>query len=113
MADCLFCKIAAGEINARIVYEDPEILAFHDLNPQAPTHILIIPRRHISRLSSAGETDLELLGKLQLAAVKTAATLKVESAFRLVTNSGRAAGQSVDHLHYHLLAGRKMMWPPG
>lgn len=113
MADCLFCKIAAGEINAKIVYEDPEILAFHDLNPQAPTHILIIPRRHIARLSSAAATDLELLGKLQLAAAKIAAELKVEEAFRLVANNGRAAGQSVDHLHYHLLAGRKMMWPPG
>ena len=113
MANCLFCKIASGEINARIVYEDPEILAFQDLNPQAPTHILIIPRRHIDRLSSAAETDLELLGKLQLAAVKTAEALKVEGAFRLVANNGRAAGQSVDHLHYHLLAGRKMMWPPG
>ena len=113
MADCLFCKIAAGEINARIVYEDADVLAFHDLNPQAPTHILIIPRRHIDRLSSAAATDSELLGKLQLAAARTAAELKVEGAFRLVTNNGRAAGQSVDHLHYHLLAGRKMMWPPG
>ena len=113
MANCLFCKIAAGEINSRIVYEDPDILGFMDLNPQAPTHILIIPRRHLDRLTSAAETDAELLGKIQLAAAKIAAELKVEGAFRLVTNNGRAAGQSVDHLHYHLLAGRKLMWPPG
>ena len=113
MANCLFCKIETGEINAKIVYEDQEILAFHDLNPQAPTHVLIIPRRHIDRLSSAAQTDGELLGKIQLAAAKIAADLKVEGAFRLVTNNGRAAGQSVDHLHYHLLGGRKLMWPPG
>ena len=113
MADCIFCKIAAGGLNAKIVYEDPDILAFSDLNPQAPTHILLIPRRHIPRLSLAEETDAELLGKMQLAAVKTAKLLKVEDAFRLVMNNGRAVGQSVDHLHYHLLAGRKMMWPPG
>ena len=113
MANCLFCRIAAGEINARFVYEDPDILAFHDLNPQAPTHILIIPRRHLDRLSSAAGTDVELLGKIQLAAAKIASDLKVEGAFRLVMNNGRGAGQSVDHLHYHLLAGRKMMWPPG
>ncbi|OGS11638.1 MAG: histidine triad nucleotide-binding protein [Elusimicrobia bacterium RIFOXYA2_FULL_58_8] len=113
MSDCLFCRIAAGEINSRIVYEDQDILAFHDLNPQAPTHILIIPRRHMDRLSGAVQTDAELLGKLQLAAAKIAVSLGVEKAFRLVTNNGRAAGQSVDHLHYHLLAGRKLMWPPG
>ncbi|HNW45752.1 MAG TPA: histidine triad nucleotide-binding protein [Elusimicrobiales bacterium] len=113
MANCLFCKIASGEIQSKIIYEDAEVLAFHDLNPQAPTHVLIIPRRHIDRLSAAAATDGELLGKIQLAAVKLAAELKVEGAFRLVMNNGRAAGQSVDHLHYHLLAGRKMMWPPG
>lgn len=113
MADCIFCKIASGEVRSRIVYEDGDTLAFSDLNPQAPTHILIIPRRHIARLSSAGEEDGELLGKLQLAAIKTAQLLKVENAFRLVTNNGRGAGQAVDHLHYHLLAGRKMLWPPG
>ncbi len=113
MANCLFCRIASGEINSRIVYEDPDVLAFMDLNPQAPTHILIIPRRHLDRLTSAAPEDAELLGKLQLAAAKIAADLKVEGAFRLVTNNGRGAGQSVDHLHYHLLAGRKLMWPPG
>ncbi len=113
MADCIFCKIASGEVNAKVVYEDADTLAFLDLNPQAPTHVLIIPRRHIDRLTAAVDGDAELLGKLQLAAARAAKALKVEGAFRLVTNNGRGAGQSVDHLHYHLLGGRKMLWPPG
>ncbi len=113
MADCIFCKIASGEVNAKVVYEDADTLAFLDLNPQAPTHVLIIPRRHIDRLTAAEDGDAELLGKLQLAAARAAKALKVEGAFRLVTNNGRGAGQSVDHLHYHLLGGRKMLWPPG
>lgn len=113
MADCLFCKIAAGEINARIVYEDADTLAFLDLNPQAPAHALVIPRKHIARLAAAEEKDAELLGKLQLAAARTAKVLEVEGAFRLVMNNGKGAGQSVDHLHYHLLGGRKLLWPPG
>lgn len=113
MADCLFCKIASGEINAKVVYEDQDALAFLDLNPQAPTHVLVIPRKHVDRLTEAQDADAELLGKLQLAAARTAKVLKVDGAFRLVTNNGRGAGQSVDHLHYHLLAGRKLLWPPG
>lgn len=113
MADCIFCKIASGEVNAKVVYEDADTLAFLDLNPQAPTHVLIIPRRHIDRLTAAEDGDAELLGKLQLAAAKTAKALKVDGAFRLVTNNGRGAGQSVDHLHYHLLGGRRLLWPPG
>lgn len=113
MADCIFCKIAAGEINAKVVYEDADTVAFLDLNPQAPTHVLIIPRRHIPRLSEAQDGDLELLGKLQLAAAKVAKQLKLEAGCRLVTNNGRGAGQAVDHLHYHLLGGRKLLWPPG
>ncbi|OIN99503.1 MAG: histidine triad nucleotide-binding protein [Elusimicrobia bacterium CG1_02_56_21] len=113
MADCIFCKIAAGEVNAKVVYEDADTLAFLDLNPQAPAHALIIPRRHLPRLAAAEDIDAGLLGKLQLTAVKTAKLLKIETAFRLVTNNGKAAGQSVDHLHYHLLGGRKLLWPPG
>ena len=113
MADCIFCKIAAGEINARVVYEDADTIAFLDLNPQAPTHALLIPRRHLDRLTAAEDSDAELLGKLQLAAARTAKFLKVEGAFRLVMNNGKGAGQSVDHLHFHLLAGRKLLWPPG
>jgi len=113
MADCIFCKIASGEINAKVVYDDADVVAFLDLNPQAPTHALIVPRSHIAKLSAAEDKDAELLGKLQLAAAKVAKVLKVEDAFRLVMNNGRGAGQSVDHLHYHLLAGRKLLWPPG
>ena len=113
MADCIFCKIAAGGVNAKVVHEDEDTLSFVDLNPQAPTHVLIIPKRHIPRLTEAGAADAALLGKLQLAAAEVAKILKVEGAFRLVTNNGKGAGQSVDHLHYHLLAGRKLLWPPG
>ncbi|HCC46749.1 MAG TPA: histidine triad nucleotide-binding protein [Elusimicrobia bacterium] len=113
MPDCIFCKIASGEINAKVVYDDADTVAFLDLNPQAPTHALIVPRRHIDRLTAAQEGDAELLGKLQLTAARVAKVLKVEGAFRLVMNNGKGAGQSVDHLHYHLLAGRKLLWPPG
>ena len=113
MADCIFCRIAEGRVNAKVVHEDDDTLAFVDLNPQAPTHVLIIPKRHIERLAAAGEADAALLGKLQLAAAAVARKLNVEGSFRLVTNNGKGAGQSVDHLHYHLLAGRKLLWPPG
>lgn len=112
MADCIFCKIANGETQSRAVYEDEDVFAFKDLNPQAPTHILIVPKAHLSRLSEAEEEDVDLLGKLQLAAVKIAKELGIKD-FRLVTNNGRGAGQSVEHLHYHLLSGRRMLWPPG
>lgn len=113
MSDCIFCKIISGEIKARIVREDDYSLSFLDLNPQAPTHVLIIPKKHIDSLSAASEEEIELLGRLQFAAAETARMLKVEKAFRLVTNNGKGAGQSVGHLHYHLLAGRKLLWPPG
>lgn len=110
--DCIFCKIAEGAVRSQKVYEDDHVVAFKDLNPQAPTHVLIIPRRHIAGLSASGADDEALLGKLQAAARVVAAELKLAS-FRLVTNDGRDAGQSVDHLHYHLLGGRRMGWPPG
>ncbi|HBB67524.1 MAG: histidine triad nucleotide-binding protein [Elusimicrobia bacterium GWA2_56_46] len=113
MQDCIFCKIAGHEINARFVHETDELAAFQDLNPQAPTHIIIIPKKHIARLSEAAEEEIPLLGRLQYAAREIAEKLGVADNFRLVANNGRKAGQSVDHLHYHLLAGRKMNWPPG
>jgi len=112
MADCIFCGIASGEIETRIVFEDEFLLAFKDLNPQAPTHILIIPKKHISSLAEAADEDLEILGMLQLAAVKIAKDLNLKD-FRLVLNNGKAAGQTVEHLHYHLLSGRRFIWPPG
>lgn len=113
MSDCIFCKIISGEIKAKIVREDDFSLSFLDLNPQAPVHVLIIPKKHISSLADATEEDIELLGRLQCAAAETARMLKAEKAFRLITNNGKGAGQSVNHLHYHLLAGRKLLWPPG
>jgi histidine triad (HIT) family protein len=112
-ADCLFCKIAAKEIPAKFVYEDPEIFAFEDIGPQAPTHLLICPRRHIASLEDASEEDQLMLGRLQLVAAKLAQERKLAEGYRTVINTGNAAGQSVLHLHLHLLGGRAMRWPPG
>lgn len=114
MSDCIFCHIARGEIDARIAHQDDEIVAFHDLNPQAPTHLLVIPRRHIATLLDAGEEDTELLGRMQATAIRLARDLGLDrSGFRLVTNCLENAGQSVFHIHLHLLGGRRMEWPPG
>ena len=110
----LFEKIAAREITARIVHETDELIAFHDVNPQAPVHVLIVPKRVIPRIAEAGPADAELLGKMLLAAREVAQKLGVaESGYRLVINSGRDAGESVPHLHLHLLGGRHLAWPPG
>ena len=111
---CVFCKIAQGQDKARIVYEDDEVVAFHDVNPQAPTHVLVIPRKHISSLDSAEPEDVMLLGRLLLAAHNVAATLGLSApGYRVVINNGSGAGQSVFHLHLHVLGGRRMRWPPG
>ena len=109
----LFGKVIRREIPADIVYEDELCLAFRDINPQAPTHVLLIPKKEIDKLSSADGADQALLGHMMLAAAKVARQLGVEDAFRLVVNNGAAAGQSVFHLHLHILAGRKLRWPPG
>lgn len=109
----LFEKIIHREIPADIVYEDDLCLAFRDINPQAPTHVLVIPRKAIEKLSDAGDDDQALLGHLLLAAGKIARSLGVGEAFRLVVNNGAEAGQSVFHLHLHILGGRKLHWPPG
>ncbi len=109
----LFGKIISREIAADIVYEDEHCLAFRDINPQAPTHVLLIPKKEIAQLSDASEEDGALLGHMMLAAGKIARELGVENAFRLVVNNGAAAGQSVFHLHLHILAGRSLGWPPG
>lgn len=113
MQDCIFCKIASHEVSARLVHETDDLAAFQDLNAQAPTHILIVTKKHIARLSESAPEDIALLGRLQFAVKEIAEKLGVADNFRLVMNNGRKAGQSVDHLHYHLLAGRKMNWPPG
>jgi len=112
MKDCIFCKIASGEVQAQIVYQDEDVVVFKDLNPQAPTHLLIIPAKHIAKLDEASEQDMALLGKLQLTAAKVAKELGIKD-FRLITNNGKGAGQSVEHLHYHLMAGRRFLWPAG
>ncbi|MDP2238839.1 MAG: histidine triad nucleotide-binding protein [Burkholderiales bacterium] len=109
----LFGKIIRREIPADIVYEDELCLAFRDINPQAPTHVLIIPKQEMAKLADAKAADQALLGHLMLAANQIARQLGVENAFRLVVNNGAEAGQSVFHLHVHLLAGRPFHWPPG
>lgn len=113
MSDCLFCRIAQGEIPARKVFEDDDVVVFHDLHPQAPVHALVIPRRHIAALKDAGSGDGELLGRLLLAAGRTARELGIEDGYRVVNNCGAPAGQSVFHIHLHVLGGRDMNWPPG
>tara|TARA_B110000858_G_scaffold175732_1_gene209374 strand:+ start:60702 stop:61049 length:348 start_codon:yes stop_codon:yes gene_type:complete len=112
--DCLFCKIIAGEIPSNKVYSDDELYAFHDINPAAPTHILVIPKQHLSDVSAAGEGDEALLGKLLLKANQIATDLGLgEDGFRYVINTGRDGGQTVFHLHLHILGGRTLSWPPG
>jgi histidine triad (HIT) family protein len=112
-ADCLFCKIAAKQIPAKMVYEDPDIFAFEDSGPQAPTHLLICPRKHLVSLEDAAESDEAVLGRLQLVAAKLAREENLAGGYRTVINTGNDAGQSVAHLHLHLLGGRSMRWPPG
>ncbi len=112
--DCLFCRIIKKEIPAKTVYDDEEILAFEDINPQAPVHVLVIPKKHISTSLDIREGDNELIGRLFQVANKLARDRGVaEKGFRLVVNCNREAGQTVFHLHLHILAGRVMHWPPG
>lgn len=112
MDQCLFCRIVRREIPAQIVLEDDQALVFKDVNPQAPTHVLVVPKKHLEALSASTDADAALLGHLQRVACRVASGAGLSS-FRLVTNDGRGAGQSVAHLHYHLLGGRPMSWPPG
>jgi len=112
--ECIFCKIVDKEIKAGIVYEDDEIIAFKDINPKAPVHILIIPKSHIPSINDINETDYLVLGKMFGVAKKVAVDNGIsESGYRLVVNCKRNAGQEVFHIHMHLLGGRKMRWPPG
>ncbi|MCD6527337.1 MAG: histidine triad nucleotide-binding protein [Desulfuromonas sp.] len=115
MADnCLFCKIAAGEIPAQIVYQDELVVAFNDIDPQAPVHVLIIPRKHIAGMNDVVAEDSCILMRIHQVAIDLARQLNVaESGYRLVNNCNDDGGQAVPHLHYHFLAGRKMTWPPG
>jgi histidine triad (HIT) family protein len=111
--DCLFCKIVAGTIAAKRVYEDDQTIAFADINPQAPTHLLVIPKRHIGSLAGAAAEDTPLLGHLMAAAAEIARMLGLGNGYRIVANTGDDGGQTVHHLHLHLLGGRRMTWPPG
>ncbi|MDO8588917.1 MAG: histidine triad nucleotide-binding protein [Armatimonadota bacterium] len=113
MDDCIFCKIARKEIG-KLVYEDDTAAAFDDLNPRAPTHVLIIPKKHIEQLAALLPEDAALIGHIMEVANAIAAQKSIASSgYRVVVNNGRAAGQSVDHLHFHLIGGRALGWPPG
>jgi len=112
-SDCLFCKISAKQIPAQLVHEDEDVFAFEDINPQAPTHILICPKKHFASLEKATPEDESVLGKIALVAAKLARGKKLGSGYRIVINTGSGAGQTVFHLHMHLLGGRAFAWPPG
>lgn len=112
--DCIFCKIAQGEIPSNKVYEDEDVLAFHDLNPEAPVHILVIPKKHITNLETAAAEDQMLLGKIMLTIQQIAREQGIaETGYRVVSNIGAQGGQTVMHMHFHLLGGREMLWPAG
>jgi histidine triad (HIT) family protein len=114
MSDCVFCRIVAGAIPSQKVFEDEHILAVRDINPQAPVHVLLLPKKHVASLLDARESDGGLLGRIALVAAKIARQEGIaERGFRLLTNTGPEGGQAVAHLHFHLLGGRKMQWPPG
>jgi histidine triad (HIT) family protein len=110
---CLFCKIVAGEIPSKKVFEDDRVYAFRDTNPQAPTHVLVVPRKHVASLAETSVEDQEMLGYLHLIVSRIAKNEGLSQGFRTVINTGPDGGQTVDHLHVHLLGGRAMMWPPG
>ena len=111
--DCIFCKIASGQINSKKVYEDDKVVAFNDLDPMAPVHILIIPKKHIESADDIKAEDAALIGHIFLVASKIAKDFGLNNGYRVVNNCKEDGGQSVKHLHFHLLGGRKMLWPAG
>ncbi len=113
MTDCLFCKIAAGEIPSNKLYEDDTLLAFYDIDPQAPVHFLVIPKQHIESAASLTEKDAALLGHVYAVIARLTQQLGCAGGYRVVTNVGEDGGQSVKHLHFHVLAKRSLAWPPG
>ncbi len=114
MAECIFCQIVAGAIPTKKIYEDEQVIAFDDINPQARVHMLVIPKRHVVSLDDTSESDAALLGQLMVVCAKMARERGLaESGYRVVTNIGREAGQTVFHLHLHVLGGRSFSWPPG
>jgi histidine triad (HIT) family protein len=113
MADCLFCKIIDKQIPAQLIYEDDRAIAFRDINPQAPVHALVVPRQHIASLNELAEADTPLVGHLHWVAAKLAKSESIGEGYRTVFNTGKLAGQTVFHLHLHLIGGRMLGWPPG
>jgi histidine triad (HIT) family protein len=113
MTDCLFCKIVRGEIPSKKVREDEYTFAFEDIDPKAPTHVLIVPKQHIAGLQEAKSSEAEIIGRCHLAAAEIARNRKIENSYRTVLNVGPGSGQSVFHLHVHLIGGRNLHWPPG
>ncbi len=111
--DCLFCRMAAGEIPVNKVYEDEQVLAFHDIDPQAPVHFLVIPKQHLDSPAAITQENAALVGHIFAVIAKLADELGLENGYRVVTNCGADGGQSVQHLHFHVLAGRSLAWPPG
>ena len=112
-ASCLFCKIAQGELDADTLYQSNDVMAFRDINPVAPTHVLVIPRQHIESANELGRAHAAVLGEMLEVIASLAEQERVQGGYRIVSNVGRDAGQSVSHVHFHLIGGRQMAWPPG
>lgn len=113
MSDCIFCKIAGKDIPTNVVYEDDDMICFHDVEPQAPVHVLLIPKKHIMSIDDIQPCDGELIGKMMVKIKEIAKDLGLENGYRVVSNNGEDAFQTVKHLHFHILGKRKMTWPPG
>lgn len=114
MGNCIFCKIIAGEIPSKKVYEDERVFAFEDINPEAPIHVLIVPKKHISNINELTEEEEKLIGHIFVVSKEIANEYNIkDTGYRIVTNCGKDAGQTVDHIHFHLLGGRNLNWPPG
>lgn len=113
MEDCLFCKIAAGDMNTDFLYEDDQVVAFRDINPVAPVHILVIPKKHVASADELEKEDNRLIGHIFQIIKKIAAEEELNNGYRIVNNCGEEGGQTVNHLHFHLLGGRNLQWPPG
>ncbi len=113
MSDCIFCKLANGEIPTNVVYEDEEMFCFHDVDPQAPVHVLLIPKKHITCIDDLKQEDKEVIGNMMLKIKDIAKALELENGYRVVSNNGEDAFQTVKHLHFHILGKRKLTWPPG
>ena len=112
--ECIFCKVAHGKLPAYILHKDEHVVAFHDINPQAPVHVLVVPVRHIPDLESATETDVDIVGRMFQVAARVAGELRfAKNGYRMVLNNGAGAGQIVPHLHLHVMSGRRFGWPPG